>query len=167
LVLRGAGERDVAGHLPDAPTLFVVGLWTVRDVLGDALAPDLLELLDDGEVDAVRVVDAAAGVAAGDDLGAQLLELLHGVDRDVARAADPACAPGQRLPAGRQHLLREVHAAVARCFLAHPRAAPVEPLARQHPGLVAVGYALVLAEEVADLALAHADVAGRHVGVLA
>src|SRR5690606_33915202 len=37
----------------------------------------------------------------------------------------------------------------------------------QHPRFVAVGQALVLAEEIADLAAAYADVARRHVGVLA
>ena len=40
-------------------------------------------------------------------------------------------------------------------------------LAGEHAGFVAVRDALVLAEQVADFACAHADVAGRHVGVLA
>ena len=40
-------------------------------------------------------------------------------------------------------------------------------LAGQHARFVAVGDALVLAEQEADLARADADVAGRHVGVLA
>jgi hypothetical protein len=44
---------------------------------------------------------------------------------------------------------------------------PQEALAGEHAGLVAVGDALVLAEQVADLAGADADVTGRHVGVLA
>ena len=43
----------------------------------------------------------------------------------------------------------------------------LEALAGEHAGLVAVGDALVLAEQVADLAPADADVAGGHVGVLA
>ena len=46
-------------------------------------------------------------------------------------------------------------------------AAPVQALAGQHAGLVLVGQALVLAEEVADLAGADADVPGGDVGVLA
>ena len=44
------------------------------------------------------------------------------------------------------------------------RAAPVEALAGQHAGEL-VAEALVLAEHEADLAAAHADVAGGHVGV--
>ena len=47
------------------------------------------------------------------------------------------------------------------------RAAPADALAGEHAGLVAVGDALVLAEQVADLAAADADVAGGDVGVLA
>src|SRR5690606_38867243 len=38
---------------------------------------------------------------------------------------------------------------------------------REHARLVPVGHALVLAEHEADLALADADVAGRHVCILA
>ena len=39
-------------------------------------------------------------------------------------------------------------------------------LAREHARFIAVGHALVLAEEIADLARADANVAGWHVGVL-
>src|SRR5690606_12456026 len=49
---------------------------------------------------------------------------------------------------------------------AHDRAAPVQTLAGDDAGLVAVGHALVLTEQVADLAYADADVAGRDVDVL-
>ena len=55
----------------------------------------------------------------------------------------------------------------SRGFSAYLRTAPAEALAGQDAGLVPVGDPLVLAEQVADLALAHADVAGRDVGVLA
>lgn len=44
---------------------------------------------------------------------------------------------------------------------------PTEMPAGEHPGLVAVGDALVLPEQVADLTPADADVTRRHVGVLA
>ena len=56
--------------------------------------------------------------------------------------------------------------AVAGGLLAHERTAPVQALAGEHAGFVAVGQALVLTEEVADLAGAHADVTGGDVGVL-
>src|SRR5699024_4865324 len=46
-------------------------------------------------------------------------------------------------------------------------AAPVQALAGEHARLVAVGQALVLAEQEADLAGAHADVTGGDVRVLA
>src|SRR5690606_22072662 len=65
-----------------------------------------------------------------------------------------------------QHFADEIHQSVAGGLAAHERTTPVEPLAGQHPGLVPVGDALVLAEQIPDLALAHADIAGRHVGVL-
>src|SRR5690606_18474438 len=167
LVLGRAGERHLARHLPHRRAGLVVGARAVLDVLPDAPPLDLLEVLEELEVDAVGVVDAARRVAAGDDLGAELLQLLDRVDRDVARAAHDARAALERLPARGQHLLREVDAAVARGLPAHARAAPVDALPGDHAGLLAVRDALVLAEQVADLALPDADVDGRHVDVLA
>src|SRR5690606_27761361 len=145
----------------------VVGARLVLHVLRDAPAPDLLELLQQVEVDAVGVVDAPARVAAGHHLGAELLQLLDGVDGHVPRAAHHAGAPLERLAASGHHLLREVDTAVAGGLLAHAGAAPVEALAGQDAGLVAVRDALVLAEQVADLALAHAYITRRNVDVLA
>ena len=63
-----------------------------------------------------------------------------------------------------EHFLGEIDRAVAGGFGTNQRAAVVEALAGQHAA-EAVGQLLVLAEQVADLAAAHADVAGGHVGV--
>ena len=71
-----------------------------------------------------------------------------------------------RVAAGGEHFLGEVDGAVAGGLGPDQRAAPVQALAGQHAGEL-VADALVLAEEEADLAAAHADVAGRHVGVRA
>ena len=67
----------------------------------------------------------------------------------------------------REHLLGEEDGTVAGGLGAHLGAAPSGSLAGEHPGLVAVGDLAVRAEQVADLAAADADVAGRNVGVLA
>ena len=75
--------------------------------------------------------------------------------------------PSRDSPRAREHLVGEEHAAVAGGLGAHLRAAPAEALAGEHAGLVAVGDPLVLAEEVADLPAADADVTGGDVGVLA
>ncbi len=82
----------------------------------------------------------------------------------LPRPGDQAGLAFQGLASGGQHLGGEVDAAVAGGFRTDERAAPVEALAGEHPGEL-VGEALVLAEEVADLPAAHADVAGGHVGV--
>src|SRR5690606_30108728 len=122
-----------------------------------------LEQLD---VDALLVDDEARRVGAGDHLRAQLDQLLDGVDGDVARAGHDADLAVQGLAPRGQHLADEVDRPVAGRLGAHQGAAPVDALAGEHAGLVAVGDPLVLAEEVADLAGADADVAGRDVGVL-
>src|SRR5690606_16363256 len=136
-------------------------------VLADAPALDLLDLLQQLEVDAVLVDDVARRVGGRDRDAAELLHLLDRVDRDVAGSRDHRAAALEARAAGAEHLLREDRGAVARRLLAHERSAPVEPLAREHARLVTVGEALVLAEEVSDLARADADVARGHVGVLA
>jgi hypothetical protein len=80
---------------------------------------------------------------------------------------DPDTTPLDPLARAQQHLLREEHGTVARGLGAHLGAAPAHPLAGQHTGLVALRDATVLAEEEADLAAAHSDVARGDVGVLA
>jgi hypothetical protein len=72
--------------------------------------------------------------------------------------------PSRSRPGLGQHLGGEVDAAVAGGLGPDQRAAPVEALAGEHAGEL-VAQALVLAEQEADLAAAHADVAGGHVGV--
>src|SRR5690606_36880822 len=88
------------------------------------------------------------------------LQLLHRVDRDVTGAGDHAGLALDRVAADLEHLFGEVHRAVAGRLAPHERAAPRRALAGDHAGLVAVGDALVLAEQVADLARTDADVAG-------
>src|SRR3546814_18421990 len=57
--------------------------------------------------------------------------------------------------------------AEAGCLGARARPAIDQALTGEHTRLVTVGEALVLAEHIADLAPAHADVAGRDVGLIA
>ena len=89
------------------------------------------------------------------------------MDGDIARSGHHADLARQRIAAGLEHLFGEEHQAVARGLAAHQRAPPVRTLAGEHAGLVAIGDALVLPEQIADFARADADVTGRHVGELA
>ncbi len=168
LVLRRRRHGDIGRHVPDATLRHEGGGLAARlDVIGDAAALAFLDLLDERKIDAGLVDDIAVRVRAGDDMAAELDHLLHGVDGDVARAGHDHALALEILAAGLQHALDEIDRAVAGRLGAHLRAAPGEALAGEHAGLVAVGDALVLAEHEADLALANADVAGRHVGVFA
>ena len=102
----------------------------------------------------------------GDDLGAQLLGLLGGVDGHVAGAGDDhGLALEGVVRQHAQRLLRVVAQAVTGGLGAGQGAAEVQALAGEHAGVL-VADALVLAEQVADLAAAHADVAGGNVGDL-
>ena len=169
LVLRGAGESAVAGDAPGALTLEVLSTLEVLGVLADAAAAHVLELHDPSEllgVDALRVEDVAVGVGHGHDLGAELVELLDEVLGHVAGTGDHADLALQVIVLGSKHLLCEVDAAVTGRLRADERAAPVEGLAGEHAREL-IAQTLVLAEEVADLATAHTDVAGGHVGVRA
>ena len=60
--------------------------------------------------------------------------------------------------------MSEVDGTVTGCLRANQRTAPVQALAGQYTGKL-VADALVLAKHVANLATAHADVAGRNVRV--
>ena len=115
-------------------------------------------------IQSFRIVDKAVGVGQGHDLGAQGHRLLGGVLGDVAGAGHDHGLAFEALAAGGEHLLGEVADAVAGGLRAEEAAAPGDALAGQRAGEL-VTQALVLAEHEADLAAAHADVAGRHVGV--
>src|SRR5690606_14795814 len=90
-----------------------------------------------------------------------------GIDRHVAGAGDDNPLPVERAALGAQHLLDEEDRAVTGRLTTHLGPAPTQPLAGEHRGLIAVGDALVLAEQVADLAPADSDVTRGDVGVLA
>ena len=96
------------------------------------MAVHRLDLLQQVQVDAVRIVDVAIGVGAGDHPGTQLVELLDGVDRHVAGARDDAFLTVERVPLSRKHLLGEEHGAVSGCLGAHLRATPLGALTGDH-----------------------------------
>ena len=135
-------------------------------VLADAAAANFLDLLDAVEVDAVRIVDVTVGIGERDDLRAQLGRLFAGVDGHVAGAGDHDRCAVEALAGRGEHLLGEVAQAVAGGLLARQRTAVGQALAGQHAAVIA-RQALVLAVEIADLARADADVAGRNVGIRA
>jgi hypothetical protein len=89
-------------------------------------------------------------------------ELLDRVLRDVPRTRDETRLAFERFVASLQHLLGEVDGAVAGGLRPDQRTTPREALAGQHAGELVTDLP-VLPEQVADLAPAHADVAGRHV----
>ena len=66
----------------------VFGTRNTLRVLLDAAAVAELDVLDDVELDAVRIVDVAVGIGGGDDLRAEGLGLLGGEDGHVAGAGD-------------------------------------------------------------------------------
>src|SRR5690606_9475973 len=132
---------------------------------GDPSAPVFLDLLDQIEIDPALVDHIAARIRAGHDLAAQFLNLLNGVDRHIARTGHDHTAAVEILTPGLEHFGNEIDGAIAGGFLAHARAAPGQTLAGQNARFIAVGHALVLAEHIADLALADADVTGGNIGI--
>ena len=164
-VLGRAGHGDVARHAP-RPFAPEVGAAEVLGVLADAPAPHFLQVLQPGEpfrVDAVRVVDEPRRIGSRHHLGAEFGELLDAVEGHVAGAGDHRGLASHVVAAALQHLAQEVRRAVAGCLLAHQTAAEGQPLAGED-AREAVAEPQVGAEQIADLAGAHADVARRHVG---
>ncbi|CVN75064.1 Uncharacterised protein [Streptococcus pneumoniae] len=167
LVLGGTRQGHGALDVPDAAAGHVAGPPAAAlGVLGDAGTLDLLDLLEQVQVEAVRVHDVARGVGRGEHGGPERGGLLRGVDGHVAGAGDQHLLTVHGFAARAQHGVDEHHGAVAGGLSADQRAAPRQALAGEGAGLEAVGQSLVLAEHVADLAGAHADVTGRHVRVL-
>src|SRR5690606_24866430 len=94
----------------------------------------------------------------------QLHGFLDGVLRDIARAGDRNLQTFERTAGLLEHFLGEIHRTVAGRFGTDQRTTEAQALARKH-AVGAVRQFLHHAGHIADFALAHADVAGRHVGV--
>src|SRR6266478_7386553 len=136
-------------------------------VLADASTFHVLQLDDPGEfvaIDAIGIVDDAIRIRHADRLRAEIKQLLNRVLRNIAAAGDQAELAFERILPALQHFVGEVHAAIAGGLRTNQRTAPVQPLTRENAGEF-IPQPLVLAEQKADLASAHADVARRDVGV--
>ena len=168
LVLGGARQGDVARNGPHAlAALVVLGARHALCIFLDAAAMAQLDVLDHVKLNAVRIVDVAVGIGGGHNLRAEGLSLLGGEDGHVAGAGNDHGFAFKRVIAQHAHCLGGVVAqAVTGGLSASQGAAEFEALAGEHAGIL-VADALVLAEQVADLAAAHVDVAGRNVGELA
>src|SRR5512141_685325 len=145
----------------------VLGVLVVLAVVLDPAPFHFLQLLDRLEIASPLVHDHAVAVAHGDDLPAELMDLLQGVDRHVPRSGDEGPLPLEPVLLPLQHLLDEVGAAVPGRLGAHLAAAPDQPLPGENARLELARQALVLPEQVPDLAAAHPDVARGDVRVLA
>ena len=168
LVLGRRGKGDITGNSPGtfARVVFTAPFFCV---FRDTTAATGLEIDEIGEllfVAAFRVVDKAVGIGKGHHAAAQLYGFFDGVLRHVARTGHRADLAFEILSAVLQDFGREVDVAVSRGFGADQTASEGESLARDRP-CEFVFDSLVLAEQVADLALAHADVPRRNVDILA
>src|ERR1700675_2406449 len=136
-------------------------------VLADTSTLYILQLDDPGQlvaIDAIGIVDDAIRIRHTDRLRAEIKQLLDRVLRNVAAAGDQAELAFERVLPALQHFFGEVHAAIAGGLRTNQRTAPVQPLAGEDAGEF-IPQPLVLAEQEADLASAHTDIAGWNVRV--
>ena len=88
------------------------------------------------------------------------------IDGNVAGTGNYYGLAGKALALDLEHFFRKIAKAIAGGLNSIETAMEGERLARQHAGKF-VAQPLVLAEQVADFPCAHADIAGRHIGVRA
>src|SRR5690554_4783619 len=167
LVLGRTRQCHVARYAPDVAIFHVLGVFVELSVGADPATLHFLDALQGLQVDALLMDDNALGIGAGNDFGAQLVSFLDGVNGYVAGTRNHHGFAFQGVTTGFQHFVGEEHGAVTGGFGTGAAAAPVQALAGKYAGLVPVGDALVLAEQVTDLTTTYADVAGRNVSVLA
>ena len=164
LILGGAGQRNIALDRPHAAALMILRVRAALDVLADAGTANLLDILNQIQVNAIRIVDPTGGIAQSDHLRTEFHRLLRGINRHVAGAGNAHRLTGHIDTVGLEHLPGEVQQAEAGRLLTGERAAIAEPLAGQH-ALVVAHNTLILAEEITDLPCAHTDISGRHVTI--
>ena len=165
-VLRRAGQSDIAGQAPR--TLPGEELQTI--VLSHLAQAATTHVLQVHQVQPLLIAQAALGIESAIGVGqrdhpsAQIHDLLRGVLGDVAGTGNRHALAFEALVDTLEHLLGEVHAAIASGFRADQAATVAQALAGQHRGEL-IGQTLVLAEQVTDLAPTDADVTSRHIQV--
>ncbi len=88
LVLRGAGEGNVAFYLPYSAAFVELRALDALGVFFDPASLYFLDVAHDIEVYSVFIVDPTVGIGHGDDLCAEALRFLRRIDSNVARAGD-------------------------------------------------------------------------------
>ena len=166
LVLGCARQIEICLDVPDALALVILCARTGSRILGEARTLNFLDLLEECNIDSVRIINPAGGIGAGHRLRAKLLSLLDRVCCDVAGTRDSHCLAGNVDAVDLEEFLCEVKETVTGSLCSCERAAVGKALAGQN-AFVKVRDSLVLAVEITDLAGAYADIAGRDVLVSA
>ena len=165
LVLGCAWKCDVTLYAPWTLTLVVLGTWNAVCVLLDSRSLDLLDLAENLEVDAVRIIDIAVGVRAGDNLRTELLCLLDRILCDITRTRNDDGLSLQLLAGTLHHLIGDVNKAIAGCLRTSEGTTEGETLTSQY-ALIEAGQSLILAIHITYLTSADTDITGRNVGIL-
>src|SRR5699024_8273078 len=164
LVLGGRGQRHLTRHVPNRATRNVPRVRDPVRVLRDPPTLNDLDLVEQFDIESLLVDHVALRIGTRHDDAPEFGDLPDRVHRHVARTGDHNLPPVEPAALG-QHLVDEVRGAVTGGLGTHLGAAPQQPLAGEHAGLVPVGDALVLPEQITDLTLPDPDVAGWDIGV--
>ena len=165
----GAGQGDIAGH---APRTFAFKVFQALffGVHGNAFAAHFFQLDQGGQLRfghaAVGEFDKAVGIGHGQHLRAQLDGFFGSILRHVAAAGNGNAFVRHAVAFGFEHVVGKINRAVARGFRTDEAAAVGQAFAGED-GCKFVGEFFVLAEQEADFAAAHADVARGNVGIRA
>ena len=91
----------------------VLGTRNAFCVLLDSRSLDLLDLAENLEVDAVRIIDIAVGVRAGNNLRTELLSLLDRILCDITGTGNDDGLSLQLLAGTLDYLIRDVNETIA------------------------------------------------------
>ena len=118
-----------------------------------------------GGDDTVGIVDVAVRASEGDDLRAELSSLLADAPGHVAEAGDRDRLAFDGVVLMLENFAEIIHSAVTGRFGADQGAAEGLTLTGEHAVLISAADALILAEQVADLTAANADIASGDVHI--
>ena len=163
-VLGGTGQRYIDLGAPQALSGMVLCLRTALLVLRQAGPLYLFDLLEQRNIDSLRIVDPAVGIGSSYHLGTQLLGFLNGVSSHVAGTGHRNCFACQRMAMAAEHLLCDIQQTEAGGLSSGQRTAEGQALTGQN-ALKQAPDTLVLAVHIADLPSAGANVAGGHVRI--
>ena len=142
----------------------VLSARSLLSVLCQTCTMNFLNLFQQFDIDAFRIIDPACGVRYGNDFCAHLLSFLAGIDSNVSGTGYAAYFAFHGFAVAFHQLTGQIQKSITSCLSSCKRSAVGQALSGQNAGKF-VAKSFILTEKIAYLSRTYTDISGGNVCV--